>query len=44
LNFYTPPAFKDDGDPRLRGRPRGELLEKVRQGAARLGRKIKKMV
>jgi mannose-6-phosphate isomerase-like protein (cupin superfamily) len=44
LNFYTPPAFKDDGNPRLRGRPRGELVEKVRNRVVRLGRKIKKMV
>jgi mannose-6-phosphate isomerase-like protein (cupin superfamily) len=44
LSFYTPPAFKDDGDPRGPGRPRGELVEKVRRGVVRLGRKINKMV
>jgi mannose-6-phosphate isomerase-like protein (cupin superfamily) len=52
VNFYTPPAFKTDGDPRLRGRPRGELVDKVRErvrstvvgrGVARVGDAVRRV-
>jgi mannose-6-phosphate isomerase-like protein (cupin superfamily) len=48
LNFYSPPAFDDDGEPRFRGRPGIPAVtaarRELRHGAVRVRRAVRRAV